>query len=92
VRQTWMAICLSVAAGVCLPGCTTTQPELKPNLPEEYVLPPESDARFSAPHSFPKETLNTGPVRRFTNPMQQPGAGGPRGPGRVGGATGFGGH
>ncbi len=92
MRTAWIALVVSLAAGAGMPGCATTQSELKPNLPEEFVLPPENDARFSNPQSFPKETLNTGPVKRFTTPGQQPGAGGGmRGPGGMGGARGGGG-
>ncbi len=87
MRQVWMI--LSVCLAAALPGCEHTQQDLKPTIAEEYVLPPEGDARFGLPPQFPKETLNNGPVKRFTNPMQQGGP--PRGPGRMGGAGGMGG-
>jgi hypothetical protein len=39
-----------------LAGCRTTEPNLKPPPhPEEAVVPPESDPRFSAPIAYPKE-------------------------------------
>jgi hypothetical protein len=66
-----------------VPGHGNAGGELKPELAEQFNLPPESDARFSMPHQFPKESLNTGPVKRFTTPMQSAGAG-MRGPGRMG--------
>lgn len=72
-------------------GCQTTQSELKPNLPAEFVLPPENDARFSSSPTFPKETLNTGPAKRFNTPMQQQAGAGMRGAGgRMGGGMGSG--
>ena len=89
MRTAWITLGVGLAIWGGVPGCATTQSELKPNLPEEFVLPPENDARFSSPQTFPKETLNTGPVKRFTTPGQQPGAGGGmRGPGKMGGAGG----
>lgn len=89
MRTSWIAVGVWVAAWLGAPGCHTP-PELKPELPAEFVLPPENDPRFSMPQSYPKETLNTGPLKRFTSPGQQ--AGSPmRGPGRMGGAGGLGG-
>lgn len=90
MRKVWIAVGVCLAVLVSLPGCQTTQPDLKPNLPDEFVLPPQDDPRFSSSPSFPKETLNTGPLKRFNTPMQQQGAG-MRGPGRMGGAGGLGG-
>jgi hypothetical protein len=37
---------------------------IKPPLHEEYVLPPSDDARFSSPPTFPKETLDSGMMKK----------------------------
>jgi hypothetical protein len=54
-------------------------------MPEQYVLPPADDARFSQPVSYPKETLNQEPVKPAAGgklPSQQPTiAPSPAGPG-----------
>lgn len=94
MRTRWITLGVCVAAWAGASGCLTTQPDLKPDIPAEYVLPPENDPRFSMPHNYPKETLNTGPVKRFTSPGGPGGGpmGGPRGgPGRMGGSGGMGG-
>jgi hypothetical protein len=64
-------------------GCYSTEPNLKPAPhPEEYVLPPSDDARFSSYISYPKELLNTDSIKKDTS---TPGAIGPgRGPTRFG--------
>jgi hypothetical protein len=79
-----------------LAGCWTTEPQLKPPpAPEEYVIPPADDPRFSAPPAFPPNTLNQGlpkkdkelldpngqktPGRNFGGGGMAGGAGGPGG-------------
>jgi hypothetical protein len=47
-----------------LAGCQGPNPNLKPKLTPEYVLPPTDDARFSSPPSYPKETLDTGQFKK----------------------------
>jgi hypothetical protein len=54
----WLGLILS-----CLCGCQAP-PSLKPPLHEEYVLPPQDDPRFSQPPTFPKETLDTGMMKK----------------------------
>jgi hypothetical protein len=80
------------AALLCLSGCWTTQPQLKPPpLPPEYVLPPADDARFSEPPAFPDKVLNEG-LQKKTNggaDLGLPGGGSLRNPsGRFGGGPG----
>ena len=59
---------LWLCAGVlALAGCQGPNPNLKPPLHPEYVLPPGDDARFSSPPSYPKETLDTGQFKRDLN-------------------------
>ena len=59
----WRAwVSLGVAAGVLfgLSGCITPSSRKKvqrPELVEEYTIPPTADARFSQPISFPKKVL-----------------------------------
>ena len=38
-------------------GCASSEPNIKPTLPEQYALPPGDDPRFSTPIAYPKETL-----------------------------------
>jgi hypothetical protein len=46
---------------LCLSGCWTTQPHLKPPpVTPEYVVPPADDARFSEPPVYPDRVLNEG--------------------------------
>jgi hypothetical protein len=81
MRGMWMHG-LGVAL-LALLGCQTNQPNLKPKLAEEYVLPPSDDARFSEPIAYPKETLNSAPKK---DPNNQPGSGPARTP-RFGGGN-----
>jgi hypothetical protein len=72
IGMRWLAAVL-----LGLAGCHSTDPNnLKPDLPEEFVLPPD-DPRFNAPVPYPKEVLNQG------LPKKDPGRGGEgmRGPG-----------
>jgi len=42
-----------------LTGCPSTEQNLRPApQPEEYVIPPANDPRFSAAVAYPKGTLN----------------------------------
>jgi hypothetical protein len=72
---------------VGLTGCVhPSQPDLKPNRPDDFVLPPVG--LYAKPGEYPKEYLNQVPGRKDTNPedvapvnpgMNRMGAG--RGPG-----------
>jgi hypothetical protein len=92
-RMRWFAMIL-----LCLSGCRSAQPDLKPPLHEEYVLPPSDDPRFSTPPNYPKETLDSAQFQK--DALRQPGdplkgsggppnsrfgMGGPGGPGGMGG-------
>jgi hypothetical protein len=40
-------------------GCATERQQIKPpTRPEEYIIPPSDDPRFSQPVAYPKGTLN----------------------------------
>ena len=83
-----LGVFLAVAI-VALSSCTAPQPNLKPKLHEEFVLPPSDDPRFSSPPTYPKEALdNAMPKKDPTKPadMKGPGAG------RFGAAGGMGGY
>ena len=73
-----------------LVGCSSPAgPNLRTPVPEQYVLPPADDARFSQPPSFPKETLNQEPIKPASPgklPSQQPQIA--PGGGRMGGPAG----
>jgi hypothetical protein len=50
---------------LCLAGCWETESNLHPpKQPETYRLPPEDDARFSSPPSYPKGTLNQDYIKK----------------------------
>lgn len=66
--------------GLALLGCAT-QPStivLPPGPPDEYRLPPENDARFSQPPTYPRDVLNQGPTKKNYSAGGGPGGGGPR--------------
>jgi hypothetical protein len=75
------------AALLALAGCQTTDTNLKPKVPEEYTVPPADDARFSSPPAFPKETLDSGMLKKDKeqgkpgDQFRQPGSGFGVGPG-----------
>jgi hypothetical protein len=64
-------------AGLALTGCKAPGPDLKTPVPEQFILPPEDDPRYSKPLEYPKELLNKPPAKS-TNPNSMPGfKGGP---------------
>jgi hypothetical protein len=76
----WLAGSLLLAA-----GCWHSGPEVKPPpRPEEYMVPPEQEVRWSNPVEYPKGTLFTDAIKR----KDEPGFG-PNGP--SGAPGGFGG-
>ena len=85
-RTRWLGIALLVML-----GCESTDnTHLKPQLQEEYNLPPADDPRFSSPISYPKETLNQDPARATNSQTPGPAYKGPsrsgvRGGGGMGG-------
>lgn len=66
-------------------GCQTAPPVLRTPQPEQLVVPPEDDPRFSQPMQYPKELLNRPPVK----PTSPNGPTGPRGSGPMSGAGGM---
>jgi len=46
-------------------GCWTTDSQIKPpTFPEELVVPPENDTRFSSPMTYPKEAQRDNPLKK----------------------------
>jgi hypothetical protein len=53
------------AALLGLAGCYSQQPNLKPPPhPEEFILPPSDEARFSSYIQYPKELLNNDTLKK----------------------------
>ena len=73
---------------LAMAGCQSTDPPLKPNIPDEYILPPRDDRRFSSPPEYPKETLDSGMFKKEPpkpgDQTQQPARFGPPGLGTRG--------
>lgn len=79
-KRFWSVLLLLLA------GCWTTEKELKPPPhPEEAIVPPESDPRFSSPIVYPKEAERDQtpkkPANDPANPMGSPSRFGATGPG-----------
>jgi hypothetical protein len=56
----WLGI-----AALLVAGCKTTAPEVKPkDQPEDYMVPPESDTRYSTHINYPSETLFNDVIRK----------------------------
>jgi hypothetical protein len=91
MRGTWNGLGTIGAALLCLAGCWTTDAPIKPPPnPEEFVIPPADDPRFSAPPAFPEKSLNQGLPKKDKELLDP--ANGLRPPGRNGlGAGGLGG-
>lgn len=92
MRPTWTQRIGIASALIGLAGCSSSGISLRTPVPEQYVLPPSGDPRFSSPPEFPRETLNQAPVKPAagtTNlPSQRPQLA-PNGQnGRVGGVPG----
>jgi hypothetical protein len=100
MRASWKGWGGFGAALLCLSGCWTTQPSLKPPpVPPEYLLPPSDDPRFSEPPVYPDKVLNEGIKHKDTSgtDLGPPSLGGMRpssgrygGPGTPGGGPGSG--
>jgi hypothetical protein len=101
MHATWKGLSGFGAALLCLAGCGTTQPSIKPpKVDPEFILPPADDPRFSEPISYPDKVLNEGLNKRDANRGDLglpsgptlPGAGSRfGGPGGMGGMGGMGG-
>jgi hypothetical protein len=84
MRRMWPGLHCLVVGLFVLSGCWSTAPKLKrPDRPEEYVVPPGDDPRFSAPIAYPPGTLNKDEIKKE---QKEPGAGfkGPSRPGGIG--------
>lgn len=56
-----------------LAGCWTTEKQLKPPPhPEEAMVPPESDPRFSSPIAYPKEAERDQSIKKPTRDPKDP--------------------
>jgi hypothetical protein len=64
----WLGAVVLIAVLLPFAGCQGPEPNLKPKLKREYVLPPTADARFSSPATYPKETLDVG---QFTKDLER---------------------
>ena len=54
-------------------GCWTTDSQIKPpTFPEELVVPPENDTRFSSPMTYPKEAQRENPLKKAVNDSSGP--------------------
>lgn len=89
MRGTGKGLGLVGAALLGLAGCWTTDrpPKPSPN-PEEFILPPQGEARFSQPPSFPQKTMNEGLMRKEREKDDGP-PGAFRPPGRTGPGSGY---
>ena len=76
------AICLGT---ILLAGCATPGPTLKTPMPEQIVIPPEDDPRYSKPVEYPKEMLNKAPIKPMAPGVGGPGGRSPGGPSMGGG-------
>jgi hypothetical protein len=79
---------------ICLGGCATSEPQLKPpKAPEEFNAPPDNDSRYNKPIEYPKEAIDQDPLNKAkgNNPGGPGGPGGGKAgmPGRMGGTPGF---
>jgi hypothetical protein len=54
---------LTAAFGGMLGCATSSGPNLRTPIPEQYTLPPADDSRFTQPVSYPKDVLNQEPVK-----------------------------
>lgn len=67
MRMRWVRMLLLALA--VLAGCKTSDPVVKaPPRVEEYTLPPEAEARFTKPMTFPEGTPRASKLNRTSNP------------------------
>jgi hypothetical protein len=84
MRGTQKGLSVVGAALLSLAGCWTTDkpPKPAPN-PEEFILPPESEARFTQPPTFPAKAMNEN-LRLKDRDKEDAVPAGFRGPSRMG--------
>ncbi len=89
----WYLLALPLALMCGVLGCQNPDAHLKPPKPPDVLgVPPEADARFSEPQSYPKNLLFQDSIHNVGggDPSGVPGAGGMHGGGS--GGAGPGGH
>jgi hypothetical protein len=94
MSSAWKRLSWLGAAWLGLAGCTAKDMNIHkpPPNPPEYVMPPDTEARFSKPPSYPERTLNQG-IRKADDPLGPPGLRSPGGSPRMGaGGPGMGGR
>jgi hypothetical protein len=74
MRTLWMGLTCLLA----VVGCSATDQDINrpPPVPPQYVLPPQDEARYSAPPEFPEKTLND--RKKRSDPLTPGGLRGPR--------------
>ncbi|MFO0809450.1 MAG: hypothetical protein U0746_12560 [Gemmataceae bacterium] len=58
MRAVWANRLGIASAIVGFVGCSGPGISLRTPMPEQYVMPPADDPRFSSPPEYPRETLN----------------------------------
>ena len=96
MRRVWGGLSWMLATLLSAAGCGTKDYTMRPpKHPEEIILPPEEDRKYSLPPEYPKETLNQDDTRKPGAPTGlngMPGGGpGGRGSGMSGMGPGMGG-
>ncbi len=67
-KMRWLGVAVLLAA-----GCRSTDNELKPkHQPEEYVAPPEGDARYNGVMTYPKNTLFQDVIKKDAPEQKDP--------------------
>ncbi len=91
MRRLWGGLGCMLATLVSTAGCATKDFAMRPpKHPEEIMVPPEQDRKFSLPPEYPKETLNQDDIRRPGAPSGLNGMPGGGMGGRGGGMGGMG--
>ena len=87
----WVSLGIVAGLLLSLSGCITSgrKKVKKPELVEEYTIPPMADARYSQPIAYPKKVMALDDSK-LKDAGQEPGM--PPMPGRGGMATGMGGQ
>ena len=80
MRSTWVTkrgwcLGLMLLAGCWTTDWTTRKDQRPPKQPEEFVLPPDSSARFSSPPDFPQEAHKDRLAKMKQAESQAPGVG-----------------
>jgi len=74
-------------------GCTTDGNQVRPpKAPEEFRAPPDSEAKYSRPLEYPKETMDQDALLKKAKDAAKGAGGGPNGAPRPGMGNGVGGR